>query len=247
MKISFISLFPEMFTSPLENSILEKARKNGLFSYEVINPRDFSENIHRTVDDYPYGGGPGMVMEIGPVSRALQSIDKGQGKPPRTILVTPTGTPLAQSDVKRLSMEDHLIFFCGHYEGIDERVSSLADETISLGDYILTGGELPAMVITDAIVRMIPGVLGHENSAEEESFSSPLLEHPQYTRPPTFEDESVPEILLSGHHLGIEKWRRRKSMVRTMKRRPDLLLEASFTDQDFKLLPMDPDKWGEDE
>lgn len=247
MKISFISLFPEMFTSPLENSILEKARKNGLFSYEVINPRDFSENIHRTVDDYPYGGGPGMVMEIGPVSRALQSIEKSQEKPPRTILVTPTGKPLTQNDVKRLSTEGHLIFFCGHYEGIDERVSSLADERISLGDYILTGGELPAMVITDAIVRMIPGVLGHENSAEEESFSSPLLEHPQYTRPPAFHEEGVPEILLSGHHLEIEKWRRRQSIVRTMRRRPDLLLKASFNDQDFKLLPINPDKWREEE
>jgi len=247
MKISFISLFPEMFTSPLENSILEKARKNGLFSYEVINPRDFSENIHRTVDDYPYGGGPGMVMEIGPVSRALQSIQKNQGKLPRTILVTPSGAPLTQNDVRRLSKEDHLVFFCGHYEGIDERVASLADEKISLGDYILTGGELPAMVITDAVVRIIPGVLGHENSAEEESFSSPLLEHPQYTRPPVFEEENVPEVLLSGHHLEIEKWRRRKSMIRTMKRRPDLLLEASFNDQDFKLLQMDPAKWEEEE
>lgn len=247
MKISFISLFPEMFISPLENSILEKARKNGLFSYEVINPRDFSENIHRTVDDYPYGGGPGMVMEIGPVSRALQSIDKSLEKPPLKILVTPSGKPLSQNDVRRLSTEDHLIFFCGHYEGIDERVSSLADERISLGDYILTGGELPAMVITDAVVRMIPGVLGHENSAEEESFSAPLLEHPQYTRPPFFIEEGVPEILLSGHHLEIEKWRRRKSIVRTMKRRPDLLLEASFNDQDFKLLPMNPDKWREEE
>lgn len=247
MKISFISLFPEMFTSPLENSILGKARKNGLFSYEVINPRNFSENIHHTVDDYPYGGGPGMVMEIGPVSRAFQSINKGKGKAPRTILVSPTGKPLTQNDVKRLSLEDHLIFFCGHYEGIDERVALFTDETISLGDYILTGGELPAMVITDAIVRIIPGVLGHENSAEEESFSSPLLEHPQYTRPPIFKKEKVPEILLSGHHLEIEKWRRRKSLFRTMRRRPDLLLKASFTDRDLKMLPIDPDKWREEE
>lgn len=247
MKVSFISLFPEMFASPLENSILEKARKNGLFSYEVINPRDFSENIHHTVDDYPYGGGPGMVMEIGPVSRALQSIRPEDGKSSRRILVSPIGKALTQRDVKRLSLEDHLIFFCGHYEGIDERVSLLVDETISLGDYILTGGELPAMVMTDAIVRMIPGVLGDENSAEEESFSSPLLEHPQYTRPPIFENEKVPEVLLSGHHREIENWRRRKSIFRTMKRRSDLLLDASFTDRDFKLLPIDPDKWREED
>ena len=245
MKVIFISLFPGMFAGPLEDSILERARKAGIFSYEVVNPRDFSENIHNRVDDYSYGGGPGMVMEVGPIYRAHQRAMEGVSGSCRTILMAPTGTPFSQATAQRLSAEENLIFICGHYEGMDERVAHLADEVISLGDYVLTGGELAAMVMTDSIARMLPGVLGHEKGAEEESFSSFLLEHPQYTRPPVFEDFEVPEVLLSGNHLEIEKWRRKKSLSLTMKKRPDLLMEANLTDQDFKLFAIDPDKWEE--
>lgn len=246
MKATFISLFPGMFAGPLEDSILERAREAGIFSYEVINPRDFSESIHRRVDDYSYGGGPGMVMEVGPISRAHKSAREKMTGSCRTILLAPTGKTFSQADAERLSKEDHLIFICGHYEGMDERVNDLVDEVLSIGDYVLTGGELAAMVMVDSIARMLPGVLGHENGAEEESFSSYLLEHPQYTRPPIFEGREVPEVLLSGHHQEIEKWRRKKSLLLTMKKRPDLLLQATFTDQDLKLFTIDPDKW-EDE
>lgn len=248
MKIFFISLFPEMYSGSLDHSILGRAGKSELFSYQVINPRDFSERSHRAVDDTPYGGGPGMVMEVGPVSvahkKALELASVGET---RTILLTPVGRPFTQKDAVRLSEYKNLVFICGHYEGVDERIGQYADEFLSLGDYVLTGGELASMVITDAVVRTLPGVLGHQDGAVEESFSESLLEHPQYTRPPIFDGQEVPEVLKSGNHAEIEKWRRRESLRRTMEKRPDLLLHANLTAQDLKLLRLEEVKWKEEE
>ena len=247
MKISFLSLFPSMFAGSLKESILDRASKAGIFSYEVVNPRDFSQVPHFKVDDYPYGGGPGMLLEPRPLYEAHGSILKSSlpDKKVCTLLMTTTGKRFTQADAIRLSKMDHLIFICGHYEGLDERISELADEIFSLGDYVLTGGELPALVMTDGIVRNLEGTLGHEDGAEKESFSDSLLEYPQYTRPPLFEGKEVPPVLLSGHHEEIEKWRRKQSLLRTIQRRPDLLMKAELTDKDLKLLSMDPKKWEE--
>ena len=246
MQFIFMSLFPGMFDGPLKDSILERARNAGIFSYQVVNPRDFSENPHRTVDDYSYGGGPGMLLEPGPFYRAHQAIkDKANGSI-HTVMLTPVGRPFTQSDARRLSRKENLVFLCGHYEGMDERVTDLADEMISLGDFVLTGGELGAMVITDAVARMLPGVLGHECGAEDESFSLSLLEHPQYTRPPVYGEKEVPAVLLSGNHQEIEKWRRKQSLLRTLKCRPDLLPKVRIYDRDLKLFSINPEKW-EDE
>lgn len=248
MNVFFLSLFPEMFSASLDHSILGRAKKAGLFSYQIINPRDFSQRSHQGVDDTPYGGGPGMVMEVGPVynayQKALKLAEEGRA---RTILLAPTGKRFSQKEALRLNQYDHLIFICGHYEGVDERIAEYADETMSLGDYVLTGGELASIVITDAIVRTLPGVLGHEEGAIDESFSEHLLEHPQYTRPPIFQDQQVPEVLKSGNHQEIERWQRRKSLIRTMEQRPDLLLRAKLSAQDLKLLPLERAKWEEKE
>ena len=244
MQVFFLSLFPGMFAGPLTESILERAQKAGIFSYQVINPRDYSKSVHLTVDDYSYGGGPGMVMQPGPIYRAHEEAQKQlAGKKVRTILLSPTGKRFTGEDVKRLAQEESLIFICGHYEGLDERIVDLADESLSLGDFVLTGGELPAMVMVDAIARFLPGVLGHEEGAHDESFSEGLLEHPQYTRPPIFEEKAVPDVLLSGHHGDIMNWRRRESLVRTMRHRPDLLLQTDLSPADLKLLPLDPKTW----
>lgn len=247
MKIAFLSLFPSMFEGSLKESILERASKAGIFSYQVVNPRDFSEGPHFKVDDYPYGGGPGMLLEPMPLYAAHREVLKSARPEEKmvTLLMAPTGKQFTQEDAIRLSKMDQLIFICGHYEGMDERVYDLADEIFSLGDYVLTGGELPSLVMTDAIVRNISGVLGHEEGAEKESFSDSLLEYPQYTRPPIFEGKEVPEVLLSGHHEEIAKWRRKQSLLRTIQRRPDLLLEADLTDKDLKLFSIQPKNWGE--
>ena len=220
MKFDILTLFPESF-APIKQSIIGKAEQNGKIEINLINIRDFSKNKHKKVDDYPYGGGSGMVIAPDVVYDAYSCIkDKENAK---VIYLTPKGNTLTQNKVKSLSKENHLILLCGHYEGIDERVlEEIVDEEISIGDYVLTGGEIPAMVLIDAISRYIDGVL-NENSTIEESFSNNLLEYPHYTRPEIFMDRKVPEVLLSGHHENIKKWRQEKALEQTKLKRPDLL------------------------
>ncbi|MDD5439915.1 MAG: tRNA (guanosine(37)-N1)-methyltransferase TrmD [Candidatus Omnitrophica bacterium] len=222
MKIDILTLFPEMFKGPLSESILKIAQGKGLVTIGVHDLRDWTDDAHRTADDKPFGGGPGMVMKVEPVYRALKSI-KAESAKAKIILLTPQGKRLDQKMVKRLSEEKAFIFICGHYEGLDERVSRLVDQEISIGDYILTGGELPACVLIDAMVRLIPGVLGRERSLDTESFEEDLLEYPHYTRPRVFRGMKVPPVLLSGNHKRIAGWRKQEAIKRTRVRRPDLL------------------------
>lgn len=219
MKFDVLTLFPEMF-KPLQQSIIGKAVEKKLININLINIRDFSKDKHKKVDDTPYGGGAGMVIKPDVVYDAYKSI---QDKKAKVIYLTPQGKPLNQKIVENLSKENHLILLCGHYEGIDQRIlDKIVDEEISIGDYVLTGGEIPAMVLIDSVSRYVEGVI-KSDSIQEESFSNQLLEYPQYTRPEIFEGESVPEILLSGHHENIEKWRKEKSLEITKQKRPDLL------------------------
>lgn len=244
LRISILTLFPEMVRPPLEESILKRAQQQGLVRIEVVNIRDFATDRHKTVDDYPYGGGPGMVMKPGPIYAAAAAVCAGTGRsleeraPDREIvLLTPAGERFTQSMAWELATKSHLVLICGHYEGVDERVRELiVTREISIGDYVLTGGELPALVVTDAVVRLVPGVLGGEESAAEESFTGGLLEHPQYTRPAVFHGLKVPEVLLSGHHEQVRRWRRRQSLERTLLRRPDLLEKAALTAEDKEIL-----------
>ncbi len=220
MKIDILTLFPEMFNA-LNHSIIGKAQENKLVEINLINIRDFSNNRHGKVDDYVFGGGDGMLMMPEPLYDAIMSIKKQDS---HVIYLSPKGKPLVQNTVTNLSKLNHLILVCGHYEGIDERVIELCiDEQISIGDYVLTGGELPAMVLVDAISRYIPGVLGNETSTKEESFSNNLLEYPQYTRPQIFKNLAVPSVLISGNHAEIKKWREHQKVEQTKKYRPDLL------------------------
>ncbi len=237
MKISVLTLFPEMITQTLSHSMIGRAQAGDLMTINPINIRDYSENKHLQVDDYPYGGGAGMVMQPGPIYRAYKDLTKkSQGKA-RVLYMTPHGKPFTQADAQVLSTEEELIFLCGHYEGIDQRViDEIVTDEYSLGDYILTGGELPAMVMIDSICRLIPGVLGKQESFEEESFSYSLLEHPHYTRPVEFNERKVPDVLLSGHHGKIEEWRREQSLITTYNKRPDLLETAELSDKDKKFL-----------
>lgn len=236
MRFDILTLFPNMFSSPLKESILGKAIEKRLIQVQIVNIRDFSSDKHKTVDDTPYGGGQGMVMKIEPIARAIETI-KSQNSSARVIYLTPQGVPLNQELVRKLSSHPHLVLLCGRYEGVDERVRELlVDEEISIGDYILTGGELAAMVLVDAISRFVPGVLGSEQSAQDESFFNSLLEYPQYTRPPNYKGSSVPEVLLSGNHLAISLWRKKEALRRTSVRRPDLLARAHLTEEDMKLL-----------
>jgi tRNA (guanine37-N1)-methyltransferase len=236
MRIDVLTLFPEMFEGVFGSSILGKARDRGIVSFNTINFRAFSTNKHLTVDDTPYGGGGGMVLKPEPIFGAVEHVlaqRKEEDKTPRIILMCPQGEPFTQKKAAELSAESHLIFICGHYEGYDERIRQyLVTDEISIGDYVLTGGELPAMVVIDAVVRLLPGVLGNEKSAADDSFSDGLLEYPQYTRPPVFRGWAVPDVLLSGNHAEIEKWRRMQSLERTFVRRPDLLEKASLTPQE---------------
>ncbi len=221
MKIDIITLFPGMFEGPLDESILKRARERGLFQVAVHNLRDHAEGRHRVTDDRPFGGGPGMVLKVEPIVRCVESL-RGPGS--RVILFSPQGTPLKQAILQRLSVETHLILICGHYEGVDDRVRQLVvDEEISIGDYVLTNGSLAAMVLVDGVARLLPGVLGHVDSASEESFSDGLLEYPHYTRPAEFRDLKVPDVLVSGDHGEIARWRRARSEERTRAIRPDLL------------------------
>jgi tRNA (guanine37-N1)-methyltransferase len=235
MLIQILTLFPEMFEGPFQNSILKRAREQNRVEFRLINFRDFTVDIHRMVDDSPYGGGSGMVLKPDPVYRCLQAVKAGQPEPV-VILLTPQGKVFDQTQARRLSSLPHIIFICGHYEGFDERIRSFAGLELSIGDYVLTGGELAAMVISDAVVRLIPGVLGSESSAVNDSFSEGLLDYPQYTRPPEFNGMAVPEVLLSGHHAKIEQWRREQAVIRTAKRRPELLREASLTEREKEML-----------
>lgn len=237
MNYHILTLFPEMVLNGLNTSITGRAIEKGLLSVEAINIRDYATDRYKHVDDYPYGGGAGMVMQPGPIYSAYQELEERIGKNARVIYLTPQGRVFNQSIARELSQEEDLVFLCGHYEGVDERVLELiVTDNLSIGDYVLTGGELPAMVMIDCISRLVPGVLNNSASAEEESFHDNLLEYPQYTRPEVFEGKSVPEVLLSGHHGRVEEWRRQQSLIRTLERRPDLLDTASLTKKELEYL-----------
>ncbi|MGN0505511.1 MAG: tRNA (guanosine(37)-N1)-methyltransferase TrmD [Lachnospiraceae bacterium] len=230
MNFYVMTLFPEMIEAGLNTSIIGRAMEKGLLSLHAVNIRDFTLDKHKRVDDYPYGGGAGMLMAVEPVVRTYEYIKEDIRKRgateehPRVVYLTPWGHPFTQQMAKEFANEENLVFLCGHYEGIDERaLEEVATDFVSIGDYVLTGGELPAMVMIDAISRLVPGVLNNGASAEYESFSDGLLEHPQYTRPEEYMGKKVPEVLLSGHHANIEAWRKEQSLLRTKKYRPDLL------------------------
>ncbi|HCF71795.1 MAG TPA: tRNA (guanosine(37)-N1)-methyltransferase TrmD [Syntrophomonas sp.] len=233
MKIDILTLFPDMFISPFNESIIKRARERELVTININNIRDFALDRHMQVDDYPYGGGAGMVMKPDVLSRAIDAVSQEDG---HVIYMSPRGKYLTQSKAAELARVQNLVILCGHYEGIDERVLNRVDEEISIGDYVLTGGEIPAMVLVDAVVRLIPGVLGDDESSVDESFSDGLLEYPQYTRPAEFEEQTVPEVLLSGHHENIRLWRKRQSLMRTLLTRPELLLARDFSDEEKVLL-----------
>jgi len=220
MKIDVLTPFPEMF-SALDVSIMKRAQKNGVLDLKVVNLRDYTHDNYKTVDDRPFGGGPGMVLKPEPIFEGVEAL---RGEKTRVILMTPVGQKFDQAAARRLAQEQHLLFICGAYEGTDERVrEGLVDEELSIGDYVLTNGSLPAMVVIDAVTRLLPGALGDDQSSHDESFSAGQLEYPHYTRPAEFRGMKVPEVLLSGHHAEIEKWRREQSLQRTKERRPDLL------------------------
>ena len=222
-RFHILTLFPEMVMDGLNTSIIGRAIEAGLLEINAVNIRDYSTNKHMKVDDYPYGGGAGLVMQPEPVYRAYEDLTKDMKKKPRVVYLTPQGTTFHQEMAKEFAKEEELVFLCGHYEGIDERVlEEIVTDYVSIGDYVLTGGELPAMVMIDSISRLVPGVLHNDDSAGDESFENGLLEYPQYTRPPVFLDKEVPEVLLSGHHENIRKWRHEQSVKRTKERRPDL-------------------------
>lgn len=233
MIIDILTLFPKMF-QVFNESIIGRALKNGLITINTHNIRDYSTNRHKKVDDYPYGGGAGMLMTPQPIVSAIESVKKqNKGK---VIFLGPRGKTFSQEKAKELSKEKELIFLCGHYEGIDERIYKYIDEEISLGDFVLTGGEMACIPIVDSICRLIPGVLSSSESFTEESFYSGLLEYPQYTRPECFQGEAVPDVLLSGHHENIRKWRRKQSLILTREKRPDLFKEINLSKEDEELL-----------
>lgn len=236
MKIDVLSLFPEMFTGVFNQSIMKRAQEQDKVSMNITDFREFAENKHNKVDDYPYGGGEGLVLMPQPIFDTVDSLTSvEEGQKPRVILLSPQGERYSQKKAEELAEEEHLMFICGHYEGYDERIrTELADDELSIGDYVLTGGELAAMAIIDSVVRLLPGVLGNEQSHQNDSFSNGLLEYPQYTRPADFRGLKVPDVLLSGHHAQIETWRRYQSLKRTYFRRVDLLKGQEFTGQDIE-------------
>ncbi|MED1469553.1 tRNA (guanosine(37)-N1)-methyltransferase TrmD [Bacillus salipaludis] len=238
MKIDILTLFPEMFTGVLGQSILHKAAEKSAVEYNVVNFREYADNKHNTVDDYPYGGGAGMVLKPQPIFDAVADLKEKAASPnTRVILLCPQGSRYDQRKAEELAREDHLIFICGHYEGYDERIrENIVTDEISIGDYVLTGGELGAMVVIDSVVRLLPEVLGNEESHMKDSFSTGLLEHPHYTRPADFRGLKVPEVLLSGNHKLIEEWRNKEALRRTLLRRPDLLEKIDLTAEQEKWL-----------
>jgi len=236
MNIHVLSLFPEMFEGVFGSSILKKAQEKNAVSLEVTNFRIYSGNKHSQVDDYPYGGGAGMVLKPEPLFQAVEAITR-DGKKPRIILMCPQGERFTQAKAEELATEEELVFLCGHYEGYDERIRQhLVTDEISIGDFVLTGGELGAMTVIDSVVRLLPGVLGNDDSPVQDSFSTGLLEHPHYTRPAEFNGLKVPDVLLSGNHAHIEQWRREQSLFRTWSRRPDLLPNTQLTTAEQKLI-----------
>jgi tRNA (guanine37-N1)-methyltransferase len=224
MRIDVLTLFPEAFRGPLDVSIIKRAREDGLLDLQIHDIREHAADRHRSVDDYPFGGGQGMVMRVDVLDRALQHVQGLDGPPGLVVFLSPQGEVLSDRLVRELATNERLVLVCGRYEGVDERfIEHCVDREVSIGDYILTGGELPAMVLIDSVARHIPGALGDEVSPEEESFADGLLEHPQYTRPSEYREWTVPEVLLSGHHANIEKWKKEQRLKRTQDRRPDLL------------------------
>lgn len=243
MNYHVLTLFPEMILEGLGTSIIGRALERDHITLEAVNIRDYAANKHHKVDDYPYGGGAGMVMQAEPVYGACRAVEEKIGYRPRVIYLTPQGRVFDQRLAQELARERDLVFLCGHYEGIDERVlEEVVTDYISIGDYVLTGGELPAMVLIDAISRLVPGVLSNEESAQFESFEDNLLEYPQYSRPEIWRDRQVPPVLLSGHHANVEKWRREQSIVRTLERRPDLLEGAALTEKEKRFLEEELEK-----
>ncbi|WP_028128614.1 tRNA (guanosine(37)-N1)-methyltransferase TrmD [Selenomonas sp. AE3005] len=239
MRIDMVTIFPEMFAGPFGDSITKRAVDKGILDIHFTNFRDFAEDKHHHVDDSPFGGGAGMVLKPEPMYKAVRDVlarTAEYAANRRVLIMDPSGPTFNQEKAKELAAYDQLVFICGHYEGFDARIYKLADEAISIGDFVLTGGELPAMVITDAVSRMLPGVLGHEESAPTDSFYEGLLEFPQYTRPREFEGMEVPEVLLNGDHAKIRQWRREQSLLVTQKYRPDLLAKADLTDKDRQFL-----------
>ncbi|MBI3301999.1 MAG: tRNA (guanosine(37)-N1)-methyltransferase TrmD [Deltaproteobacteria bacterium] len=241
MEFHVITIFPEFFTSPLSVSLLKKAQDKGVVSCTVHNLRDYATGPHRSTDDAPYGGGRGMVMKPEPIVAALEGVCRPLPNPWR-ILLSPQGVPLTQVKVAELAGRETLVLLCGRYEGVDERVRTFVDEEISIGDYVLSGGEVAALVIIDAAARLVPGVVGRKESTEDESFSDGLLEYPQYTRPEEFRGLRVPEVLLSGNHAEITGWRRRQALLRTRERRPDLLARATLSTEDERWLAQESDE-----
>lgn len=237
MRIDILTLFPEMFEAVLYKSIIGRAVNNGLVEIKFHNIRDYTENKNNRVDDYPYGGGLGLIMQCQPIFSTMEHVESEIEGKPRVILMTPHGKPFNQEKAKELTQYENIAIICGHYEGIDQRVSdALVDEEISLGDFVLTGGEIAAMAVTDAVCRLLPGVLKEEESHAIESFSSGLLEFPQYTRPSVFQGMEVPAILLTGHHENVDKWRRYQSLKATYMKRPELLEKIELSKQDLKYL-----------
>ncbi|NMA04034.1 MAG: tRNA (guanosine(37)-N1)-methyltransferase TrmD [Clostridiales bacterium] len=241
MIIKVMTLFPEMFLGPLDNSIVQRAKEKDIIDLEYINIRDFSDNKHKKVDDYPYGGGPGMIMAPQPIfdcyNYVINMLDLKESEKPRVIYLSPKGKVFNQQMAIEFSRERHIIMLCGHYEGVDQRViDEIITDEVSIGDYVLTGGEIPAMVLIDSITRLLPGTLSQDQCYEDETFHSGLLEYPQYTRPASFRGLEVPDVLISGHHKKIDEWRRKESLKLTYKRRPELLKNIKLTDKERDFL-----------
>lgn len=248
MNFHVLTLFPDMIREGMNTSIIGRAIAGGFLDIQAVNIRDFAFNKHQKVDDYPYGGGAGMLMQAEPVYLAYQSVEEQIGYKPRVVYLTPQGKVFNQEMARDFAKEKDLVFLCGHYEGIDERVlEEIVTDYVSIGDYVLTGGELPAMVMMDSISRMVPGVLTNQESGETESFSGNLLEYPQYSRPEIWHEKQVPPVLLSGHHANVEAWRREQSILRTVQRRPDLLKKADLTNKEWSRIRQWRKEWKEAE
>lgn len=236
MLFQILTTFPDIIDAVASQSIVGRAREKGIIGLEPVNLRDFTHDAHHSTDDAPYGGGPGMVMRCEPVFEAVESLTSGDSGPGRIILMTPQGRRFDQRLAEELAREEHIVMICGRYEGFDERIRSVVTDEVSIGDYVVTGGELPALIVAEAVARLLPGVLGADESSEWESFAGGLLEYPQYTRPAECRGMRVPDVLLSGHHAEIQKWRRRQSIERTLRRRPDLLEKADLTSKEIQFI-----------